>query len=247
MGKGAERVRPESIPTPSIEWVTRMRPWAVVAMVCCSGLGGSACGAPTSVVPQREAPVVTASAADSAAPPAPTSEPSAADEPPPPGTVERIEPWGIELFVPEGKTLAYDSKSNHAEIALGLNQTVVLERIDAAAPKTLEEAAEYWDQRASGDDLRVLDQGKTEQGAMFAVRAFQARVGVPSGPRGGSLHRWKWFTRVLLVWPVASDRHIRCMGYLEYGDDITMDDAGVQQSLAICRSLREAKAPGTSQ
>jgi hypothetical protein len=181
--------------------------------------------------PSVAAPVADVSAAGRASPEA---APVAAASPPivPEGARTAIGAWGVEIAVPAGAKSVHEAAAERHTIYLRYGVQVGLNRIDLAAPASLQEALKPWDQ---DDELRKLGEGTTPEGVHYAVRAFQVRDGRSSG--GQHVHFFLTVARVYAVMAVGEKRRVECTGYVEHDVD-GPDDPDLVAVREVCLSLR---------
>lgn len=178
---------------------------------------------PEPAAPEREPEAESAPAA-TAAPPTPHV---------PTGDVVEVGDWGLTIELPPNARAEHDAAAARHRVTLSSLVSVSLNRVDAPAPGTLEEAEKAWPDH----NARRLASGQTDQGVLYSVRELTVRVGFPGVP-GQTVHTFKEVGRIYALLPLGSSKHVTCTGYVEHGVD-SIQDRDISAVRDLCLSMRK--------
>ena len=156
--------------------------------------------------------------------------------------LDMAERWGVTLDVDDAARGRYEPPYDRYVMTTPhcAELCVTVARIEAPAPG-LAAAQLIWDGETtsvSGEDAVILDEGASPEGTLRSIRRFTVRRGSP-GVDGQTVHRIAEVTRIAVVVPRGTDRHLSCIGHLEHGAEAVADPA-VGAVLAACLSLRSS-------
>lgn len=148
-----------------------------------------------------------------------------------------IEPWNIEIVLPKEAVWELRGKPERLEIAVGADKGAHIQRRSTPGPKTSAEAMAYWAKQQLGRDTIVLYDEQRSDGASFAARSYEVRMGMRRGDT--NIHYYSRVSRIFGTVPDGSGGHLFCMVYLEFdaGDGSRLGATG-KAWLELCRSIR---------
>ena len=114
--------------------------------------------------------------------------------------------------------------------------SVSLERIPQPAPKAIEPEPSLY---GADPEVRVLADGTTAEGTVFAIRSFRVRIGSPGLP-GQTIHRWTRVSRVRVIIGIDNHSHVRCTGYVEHNAE-AQDEPDIARVARICLSVHKQR------
>lgn len=147
----------------------------------------------------------------------------------------RVPELGVSFVLPPGAMGAFDVDNGHYLFRVSEAERGGIERVEARAPQTEEEAAALWADLDGRREKRVIEQGGGGLEPWWAVMSFEVRMGVEGRP---GLHRLARVTRVYGVLALEGGRHARCSMALEYDVEGGFRPPSLDTAIGICSSLR---------
>ncbi|MCY1065192.1 hypothetical protein OV090_10495 [Nannocystis sp. RBIL2] len=188
-----------------------------------------ACDAQTPTAPPS-APTATPPVPTETTPPAPapaSAPPPSSPAPEPAKTkVVAIEPWGLEITLPESAGHVFDPANQWFHADLAWEQFAYLKKIKAPPPKTLAQIPKQWKQ---GDALQVIEEKLWPDGSLSCAVRFEGASASESGKT--MLHT---VSHLYVSKPLDARSYIECsvrMGF-EAGEAI------IAANREMCMSLR---------
>ncbi len=147
----------------------------------------------------------------------------------------RIPELGVSFVLPPEARGGFDADKGYYFFRLSEEEQGGIERVQAPAPRTEEEAAALWADLDGRRGKRVIEQGGGGLEPWWAVFSFEVRMGVEGRP---GMHRLARVTRVYGVLALEGGSHARCSMALEYDAEIGGRLPSVDRAIGTCRSLR---------
>lgn len=202
-----------------------------VVVAFLGGVVTSACSAPSA---EKPPPVVARKVP--ATPPADASvKVVPVDAAVPPTELKR---FGITIELPAKTKWSYDdAHPSRAHASLGKHNRLQIEKVDAAPPKTLQQAVAIWARRVTRPDL-VFETGKTRAGLFYGSGSYQQLGGgFYDSTSGYNVEMTSGVTRLFALMPLDAKSYVWCSIYLDVDADNARNEE-VQRALEICLSLK---------